>query len=253
MIEEFDLTGKVAIVTGGNGGIGRGIAIGLARAGADVIIAARNEEKTTRVVDEITGLGRRCRGVRCDVQSRDDIQATIDATLKEFGRLDILVNNAGISAGGLPQSIPEETWDSVVGTNLKSVFLFSQAVYPALVKAGGGKIINIGSEYSIFGSAFVLPYSASKGGVIQMTKSLAVAWAGDSIQVNAIIPGWVRTDMTAPVIDNGPFYQGIVQRTPAGRFAEPEEVAGTAVFLASAASDFITGQSIVFDGGYSIA
>ena len=253
MIEEFNLTGKVAIVTGGNGGIGRGIAIGLARAGADIVIAARNEEKTGRVIDEITGLGRRCLGIRCDVQSRDDIKSTVDSTLKEFGRLDILVNNAGISAGGLPQSIPEETWDSVVGTNLKSVFLFSQAVYPALVEAGSGKIINIGSEYSIFGSAFVLPYSASKGGVIQMTKSLAVAWAGDKIQVNAIIPGWVRTDMTASVIDNEPFYQGIVQRTPAGRFAEPEEVAGTAVFLASAASDFITGQSIVFDGGYSIS
>ncbi len=250
MIEEFNLTGKVAIVTGG---IGRGIAIGLARAGADIVIAARNEEKTGRVIDEIIGSGRHGRGIRCDVQSRDDIQTTVDTTLKEFGRLDILVNNAGISAGGPPQSIPEETWDRVVDTNLKSAFLFSQAVYPALVESGGGKIINIGSEYSIFGSASVLPYSVSKGGVIQLTKSLAVAWAGDNIQVNTIIPGWIRTDMTAPVIDNEPFYKGIVQRTPAGRFAEPEEMAGTAVFLASAASDFITGQSIVFDGGYSIA
>lgn len=253
MFNEFDLEGKVAIVTGGNGGIGRGIAVGLACAGADVIIAARNEEKTSQVVDEIKGIGRRCLGIRCDVQKREDIRTTVDTALKEFGAVNILVNNAGISRGGPPQSIPEETWDSVVDTNLKTVFLFSQAVHPALVAAGGGKIINIGSEYSIFGSSFALPYAASKGGVIQLTKSLAIAWASDNIQVNAIIPGWVRTDMTAPIFSNEPFYKVIVQRTPAGRFAEPEEMAGAAVFLASAASNFITGQSIPVDGGYSIA
>jgi len=251
--KEFDLEGKVAIVTGGNGGIGRGIAIGLADAGASIVIAARNEEKTSRVVDEIRGVGRRCMGISCDVQNRKDIQTVVEATLKEFSAVNILVNNAGISRGGLPQTMPEETWDDVVDTNLKTVFLFSQAVHPALVAAGGGKIINIGSEYSIFGSAFTVSYAASKGGVIQLTKSLAVAWAGDNIQVNAIIPGWVRTDMTAPVFSNEPFYKAIVQRTPAGRFAEPEEMAGAAVFLASAASDFITGQSIPVDGGYSIA
>jgi 2-deoxy-D-gluconate 3-dehydrogenase len=249
----FDLSGKAAIVTGGNGGIGRGIALGLAGAGADVVIAARNEEKTAAVTAEIEALGRRCLGVACDVTLREDIDSVIAASLREFGRIDILVNNAGISGGGPPQSIPEETWDRVVNTNLKAGFLFSQAAFPALAGAGGGKVINIGSEYSIFGSAGVLPYSASKGGVIQMTKSLAVAWASSNIQVNAIIPGWVRTDMTAPVIDREPMYRGIVGRTPAGRFAEPEELAGAAVFLASSASDFITGQSIVVDGGYSIA
>jgi len=253
LFKKFGLEGKVAIVTGGNGGIGRGIAIGLADAGADIVIAARNEEKTSRVVDEIKVIGRRCLGVRCDVQKREDIRTTIENTLKEFGTVNILVNNAGISRGGPPQSIPEETWDDVVDTNLKTVFLFSQAVHPALVAAGGGKIVNIGSEYSIFGSAFALPYAASKGGVIQLTKSLAVAWAGDNIQVNAIIPGWVRTDMTAPIFSIEPFYKTIVQRTPAGRFAEPEEMAGAAVFLASEASDFITGQSIPVDGGYSVA
>ncbi len=253
MLNEFDLTGKLAIVTGGNGGIGRGIAVGLARAGADIVIAARNQEKTAKVAEEIRGLKRRCLGIRCDATNRDDIRTTIETTLREFGKLNILVNNAGIAGGGPPQSIPEEVWDSVLDTNLKAAFLFSQAVFPALAEAGGGKIINIGSEYSIFGSARVLPYSASKGGVIQMTKSLAVAWAGDNIQVNAIVPGWIRTDMTANVISDEAWYQTIVQRTPTGRFGEPDELAGAAIFLASPASDFITGQSIVVDGGYAVA
>jgi len=252
-MEEFDLTGKVAIVTGGNGGIGRGIAIGLARAGADIAIAARNEEKTTKVAQEIEGLNRRCLCIRCDVTKREDPRVTVETVLREFGKLNILVNGAGITGGGLPQSIPEEVWERVLGTNLKATFLFCQAVFPALVKAGGGKIINIGSEYSIFGSAIALPYSASKGGVIQLTKSLAVAWATDNIQVNAIIPGWIRTDMTAGIINNKAMYEGIVQRTPAGRFGEPRDVAGAAIFLSSSASDFITGQSIIVDGGYSVA
>jgi len=249
---EFNLTEKVAIVTGANGGIGRGIAIGLAKAGANIVIAARNQEKTTQVVAEIEGFNRRCLGIRCDVRDRDDIQNTVETTLRELGAVNILVNNAGISDGGPPQSISEEVWDKVLDTNLKAAFSFSQVVFPVLNKTGGGKIINIGSEYSIFGSAGVLPYSVSKGGVIQMTKSLAVAWASNNIQVNAIIPGWIRTDMTAPVIDYQPMYQGILQRTPAGRFGEPEEIAGAAIFLASAASDFITGQTIIVDGGYSI-
>ena len=251
-MKEFNLTGKTAIVTGGNGGIGRGIAIGLARAGADVVIAARNEDKTARVLTEIENLERRCLGIRCDVNKRDDIERTVETTLREFGGFNILVNNAGVSGGAPPQTMPEDMWDRVVNTNLKAGFQFCQVAYPALVKAGGGKIINIGSEYSIFGSAMVIHYAASKGGVIQMTKSLAVAWARDNIQVNAIIPGWIRTDMTAPVIDNKAFYENIVQRTPARRFGEPSELAGAAVFLASKASDFITGQNIIVDGGYSV-
>jgi 2-deoxy-D-gluconate 3-dehydrogenase len=253
LLEEFDLTDKVAIITGGNGGIGRGIAIGLARAGADIAIAARNEEKTAKVSNEICSMSRRCLGIRCDVSNRNDISTTVEIVLREFGKLNILVNCAGISNGGLPQSIPEETWDSVLSTNLKATFQFCQTVHPALVKAGGGKIINIGSEYSIFGSAIVLPYSVSKGGVIQLTKSLAVAWAIDNIQVNAIIPGWIRTDMTAGVISNKAWYDAIVQRTPTGRFGEPSDVAGAAIFLSSQASDFITGQNIIVDGGYSVA
>lgn len=248
----FDLDGRVALVTGGNGGIGRGIALGLAEAGADVVIAARDEAKTAGVVAEIEALGRRALGVRCDVNDRADVDAAVAAANEAFGGLAILVNNAGVAGGGLPEEIPEEVWDRVVDTNLKASFVFAQAAHPLLKASGHGKVINIGSEYSLFGSPRVLPYSASKGGVIQLTKSLAVAWAGDHIQVNAIIPGWITTDMTAGVISTPELHDPIISRTPAGRFGEPEECAGAAVFLASQASDFVTGVSIPVDGGYAV-
>ena len=253
MSSAFDLGGRVAIVTGGNGGIGRGIAVGLAEAGADVVIAARDEAKTAAVVEEIRALGHSAAGVRCDVTQRDEIEATVAFAREQFGGLSIVVNNAGVSGGGPPAEIEEAVWDRVLDTNLKAGFQFAQAAYPLLKESGRGKLINIGSEYSLFGSANVVPYAASKGGVIQLTKSLAVAWARDNIQVNAIIPGWITTDMTAPVKDNETFYNQILKRTPARRFGEPEECAGTAVFLASAASDFVTGVSIPVDGGYAIA
>lgn len=249
----FDLSGTVALVTGGNGGIGRGIALGLAEAGASVVIAARNEEKTRAVVAEVEALGRKAAGVACDVLQHADLEAAVARCESEFGRLDILVNNAGVAGGGPPEAIEEATWDRVVDTNLKAVFQCSQLAHPLLKASGRGKVINIGSEYSLFGSPNVVPYASSKGGVIQLTKSLAVAWAKDGIQVNAIIPGWITTDMTQGVLNNETFYNAIVSRTPARRFGEPEELAGTAVFLASHASDFVTGQSVPVDGGYSIA
>ncbi|HXH20536.1 MAG TPA: glucose 1-dehydrogenase [Dehalococcoidia bacterium] len=252
-MSDFDLSGAVAIVTGGNGGIGLGIAEGLARAGADVAIAARNETKTTAAVARIEALGRRCLGLRCDVLDRADIARVVETVEAKLGRISILVNNAGVAAGGRPEALAEEVWDRVVDTNLKAGFLFAQACHPAMVRNGRGKVINIGSEYAIFGSPTVLPYSASKGGVVQMTKSLAVAWARDNIQVNCIIPGWITTDMTAGITRNEEAYRRIVERTPARRFGTPEECAGAAIFLASRASDFVTGQSICVDGGYSIA
>jgi 2-dehydro-3-deoxy-D-gluconate 5-dehydrogenase len=224
MLTEFDLSGRVALVTGGNRGIGRGIALGLARAGADVAIAARSQETTARTVAEVVGLVRRAAGLSCYV--------TVP--------------------GGRPQELGLDVWDRVLDTNLRAVFVSAQAAYPAMQAAGYGKVITVGSEYSIFGSEVVAPYSASKGGVVQLTKSLAVAWARDNIQVNCIIPGWITTDMTAP-LTNTPRYEAIVRRTPARRFGEPDELAGAAVFLASRASDFVTGQSLVVDGGYSIA
>jgi len=239
-------------VTGGNGGIGRGIALALAEAGARVCIAGRNEEKNDAVLAELRDAGHEAMATRCDVNEASDIDATLAATMEAFGRLDILVNNAGIAALAPPESMSDDEWDSVVETNLSSVFRFSRAAYPHLVEEGGGKIINIGSEYSLFGSPLVAGYSASRGGVIQLTKSLAVAWAPHNIQVNAIIPGWITTDMTAPVKEMDDMYRSIVSRTPAGRFGEPEECGGAAVFLASVASDFVTGQSIPVDGGYSV-
>jgi 2-deoxy-D-gluconate 3-dehydrogenase len=252
-VDAFDLTGSVAIVTGGNGGIGRGIALGLAQAGASVVIAARNEEKTAAVVAEIEALGMRALGARCDVTKRAEIDATVSAARDAFGLPTILVNNSGIARQSRPETMSEAAWDEVVDTNLKACFLFAQAVFPSMREAGRGKVINIGSEYSLFGSAAVVSYSASKGGVVQLTKSLAVAWAPHNIQVNCIIPGWIITDMTARGHADPAFSAQIVGRTPAGRWGESEDCAGPAVFLASRASDFVTGVSIPVDGGYAVA
>jgi 2-deoxy-D-gluconate 3-dehydrogenase len=243
----------VAIVTGGNGGIGRGIALGLAKAGADIALAARNQDKLAATKAEIDALGRRCLALSCDVTKRADIDATIQRTRDELGMPTVLVNNAGIGRGSRPEKHSEEDWDAVLDVNLKACFVFAQAMFPAMKEAGRGKVINIGSEYSLFGSSRVVSYSASKGGVIQLTKSLAVAWAPDNIQVNCIIPGWIWTDMTIGIKDNQQFYDHILGRTPAGRFGEPEELGGTAVFLASRASDFVTGVSIPVDGGFAVA
>lgn len=248
----FDLHGKTAIVTGGNGGIGLGIAQGLSDAGANLVILGRNDTKNKSVVAHFKSQQRPIVGMTCDVAIQVDIDRCVAAAVAEFGSIDILINNAGIAGGGPPETIPDDIWDQVLDINLKSVLKFSQAVQPHLKTAGGGKIINIGSMYSIFGSADVLPYSASKGGVIQLTKSLAIAWAQHNIQVNTIIPGWISTEMTAPVMDNKAFYDMIIARTPEGRFGQPEEFAGAAVFLASAASNFVTGISLPVDGGYSI-
>jgi 2-deoxy-D-gluconate 3-dehydrogenase len=252
-MDGFDLSGRVAIVTGGNGGIGRGIALGLAEAGADVAIAARNAEKTAAVVAEIEALGRRALGMSCDVLRKDDIDRAVAETRDRLGVPTILVNNSGIARLAEPERMTEQAWDDVVDTNLKACFLFAQAVHPSMLEAGRGKVINIGSEYSLFGSAAVVSYSASKGGVVQLTKSLAVAWAPQNIQVNCIIPGWIVTDMTARGHADPEFSGRILGRTPAGRWGEPEDCAGPAVFLASRASDFVTGVSIPVDGGYAVA
>jgi 2-deoxy-D-gluconate 3-dehydrogenase len=251
-MDMFDLSGKVALVTGGNGGIGRAIAIGLAAAGADVVIAARNPQKTEAVVAEISALGRRAFGVPCDVQISAEIAAALSAASTRFSGLDILVNNAGVTGGGLPQAIAEEEWDRVVDTNLKAVFVGCKLAHPLLKARGGGKIINVGSEYGRFGSPWVLPYACAKGGVTQLSKSLAIAWAADKIQVNQIVPGWIRTDMTRAAEQNEWFRDQILNRTPDRRFGEPEDCAGAAVFLASAASNFVTGQALFVDGGYSV-
>jgi 2-deoxy-D-gluconate 3-dehydrogenase len=249
----FDLTGKVALVTGGNGGIGKGMAVGLARAGASIVVAARDEKKTGSALEEIRADGAEAIGVRCDVTDAASVEAAVEAATAAFGGLDILVNNAGTTVRAYPQDTPPEDWSRVLDVNLSGVFRVSCAARPAFVERGGGKIINIGSMMSIFGSEYAAAYAASKGGVVQLTKSCAVAWAEDNIQVNAVLPGWITTAMTDGLIRQFPErYQMIVDRTPAGRWGRPPDMAGVAVFLASAASDFVTGTAIPVDGGYAV-
>ena len=248
----FDLSGKTALVTGGNGGIGLGIARGLAGAGANVVVAARNADKTAAAVEEIRGMGVGALGVSMDVLDEGSVSDGVKASAAEFGGVDILVNNAGIGIRKPPQDYTLDEWRQVVGINLDGTFLCAREVYPLMKDAGGGKIINIGSMTSVFGSDWVAAYSASKGGVVQLTKSLAVAWASDNIQVNAILPGWIHTDLTAPIRDqHNERYEYIRSRIPHGRWGEPDEMGGAAAFLASAASDYVTGVSLPVDGGYT--
>ena len=253
-MELFDLHGKVAIVTGGNGGLGRGMAVGLARAGADLVIAARNVTKTAATAAEFREqCGVRVLELRVDVCQEADIHTMVTETMQAFGRIDILVNNAGTNIRKSPDELTATEWHTVIDTNLSSAFLCAQAVYAPMVQGGGGKIINNGSMFSLFGGSHVLAYAASKGGIVQLTKSLAVAWAKDNIQVNAILPGWLYTDLTNGAIQQMPeLHDRVLQRTPQGRWGEPEDLAGTAVFLASKASDFVTGMALPVDGGYSI-
>jgi 2-deoxy-D-gluconate 3-dehydrogenase len=248
----FELTGRVAIVTGGNGGIGFGMARGLARAGARVVVAARNEKKSRAAVRELKALGSGALAITADVTDERSIGALVSETVKRCGRLDILVNNAGINIRKPAQELTLDEWREVLDTNLTSAFLCSRAAYPHMKNAGGGKIINIGSMLSIFGASFAPAYGASKGGVVQLTKSLAVAWAKDNIQVNAVLPGWIDTDLTRKAREQ---IQGlnerVLSRSPSGRWGGIEDFEGIAVFLAGAASAFITGTAIPVDGGYS--
>ncbi len=250
----FDLSGKVAVVTGGNSGIGRGMAMGLAEAGATVVIAARDDEKSQRVAAEIEAASGRALPVHVDVTDAVAISKMVDQVLSELGRIDILINNAGTNIRQLPQDTEIEAWRTVIETNLTSALLCSQAVYPAMKAAGGGKIINNGSMASIFGFAQGVAYAAAKGGVVQLTKSLAVAWAEDNIQVNCLLPGWVDTPLTIGARRDIPgLHDKVVARCPAGRWGTTEDFAGIAVFLAGAGSDYITGTAIPVDGGYSCA
>lgn len=247
----FDLTGRVAIVTGGNGGIGLGMAKGLIEAGASVVIAGRNKEKSAKAA---ASLGDRARAIEVDVANEASVQALVDQSASIFGRIDILVNNAGIAIRKQPETYTLDEWRQVIDTNLTSAFMCSKAVYPHMVKAGGGKIINIGSILSIFGIPVAVPYGATKGGVVQMARSFAAAWAKDNIQVNTILPGWIDTDLTetARVQIEG-LNERVLARTPAKRWGDPADFAGITVFLSSSASDFVTGTAIPIDGGYSIS
>ena len=248
----FDLSENVAIVTGGNGGIGRSIAIGLAKAGASVAIFGRNEVKNESTLAELKEIGIPAMAVNIDITKRTELAPALKKVEQELGNVSILVNNAGIAvlSGGILNETEEE-WDGLIEIQLNAVFLLSKLVAKSMVNHKRGKIINIGSMYSFFGSSFAPSYSTAKGAVIQLTKSMAIELAPYNIQVNAIAPGWFVTDMTAAV-QTMPLNDEIIMRTPAGRWGQPEELAGTAVFLASNASDFVTGETIRVDGGYAI-
>ena len=249
----FDLTGRVAIVTGGNGGIGLGMARGLAAAGASIVIAGRNQAKSEAAVTELATSGVKAIALTVDVNDTRSVKAMVADTLKAFGRIDILITNAGINIRKPPQEIALEEWNEVIQTNLTSAFVASQAVHPAMKESGGGKIINIGSMLSIFGASFAPAYGASKGGIVQFTRSCAIAWAPDNIQCNAVLPGWIDTELTQNArreVDG--LYDKVLARSPSGRWGAPGDFAGIAVFLASRASDFVTGAAIPVDGGFSV-
>jgi 2-deoxy-D-gluconate 3-dehydrogenase len=249
----FDLQGKVAIVTGGNGGIGLGMARGLASAGARVVVAARNVEKSDAAVVELARFGGEPLAISVDVADEGSVRGLVEQTLECCGRLDVLVNNAGVNIRKPVQDLALDEWHRVLDTNLTGGFLTCREAYPAMKRAGGGKIINVGSMFSIFGGATVPAYGASKGGLVQLTRSLAVAWARDNIQVNAVLPGWIDTDLTRDArrqIDG--LHDSVLRRTPASRWGSIDDLAGVAVFLASPGSDFITGAAIPVDGGFSI-
>lgn len=251
-MKQFDLSGRVAIVTGGNGGLGLGMARGLAQAGAAIAVAARDASKGKKAVEELNASGLRCGFYPLQVSAKSSCATMVERVIGDFGRCDILINNAGMNIRKRPEEISADEWREVLDVNLGGALFCAQAVYPHMKAAGRGKIVNIGSMYSIFGAPYVPAYAASKGALVQLTRSLACAWAADNIQVNAILPGWLDTDLTRRAreqIDG--LHETVLARTPAARWGEPDDLAGAAVFFSSAASDFVTGASLAVDGGYS--
>lgn len=246
----FDLTGRVAIVTGGSAGLGRQMAQGLAEMGANVVLCARNKERCEQAAEELRQIGVQSLALGCDVRNPEQIRAVVEATISQFGRIDILINNAGTSWGAPVEEMRLEHWNKVIETNLTATFLFSQAVGRHIVPQHKGKIINIASVAGLRGASPELQaigYHASKGGVIAFTKDLACKWAPHNIQVNAIAPGWFPTHMSAVVIEQNK--EALRKRIPAGRFGSDDDLKGAAVFLASDASNYVTGHVLVVDGG----
>jgi len=246
----FDLTGKVALVTGGGRGLGRGMAFALAQAGADVAVTSRTKSQLEETAKAIEALGRRAFAVTCDVTQPESIEKTVEAVLDRFGRLDILVNAAGVNKRMPSLEVTPELWDLIVDTNLKGTFFCCQAAAKVMKEQGGGKIINIGSLASEIGLPRRAPYTAAKSGVLGLTKALAVEWASNNICINAIGPGYYRTEMTEPLFADKEWTKKLLARIPMKRAGLPEDLAGAVIFLASKASDYVTGQIIYVDGGF---
>ena len=250
ILEKFNLKDKVAIVTGASSGLGEGMSLALSEAGANLVLVSRRIQLLQKVAKLTSKTGQQSFCFSADVSKKEEVENVVEKTVNNFGRIDILVNVAGINRRNLVENFSEEDWDAVININLKGTFLFSQAVGKVMIKQNKGKIINIASMTSIFGGENIPAYSASKGGITQLTKAFAVAWAKYNINVNAIGPGWFKTPMTKSLYEDKDINSQTLSRIPMKRWGEPEDLAGTVVFLASEASDFITGATIYVDGGY---
>ena len=247
----FDLSGKVAVITGGNGGIGLGCAKGLAAASASIAIWARDLEKSAAAIAELESMDVRAKAYQVDVKSESDLARATAETVKDFGGIDILIANAGVNIRMRPEKFTDAIIDEIIDVNLKAVFHCAQLVYPEMKKRGGGKIILIGSLTSVQGLGVASIYSATKGAVVQLGKSLAAAWGADNIQVNTILPGWIVTEMTSVTRAVPGLQEHVLSRTPAGRWGRPADFAGIATYFASSASDYVTGTDIQIDGGFT--
>ena len=246
----FSLEGRVALVTGASRGIGKGIAVGFASAGANLALVARSESTLIEAQKEIQAIGVRAEIFPCDLSQTEGISDLVTTVSGSYGRIDILVNNAGTTHRDSAVDFPEERWDDVVKMNLKSVWLLSQQVGRSMVQRGSGKIINIASLLSFSGGIRTLAYAASKGGVAQLTKALANEWASKGVNVNAIAPGYIKTDMTSAILNDPVRVAEFMDRIPAGKFGTPDDMAGAAVFLASEAASYIHGHILTVDGGW---
>lgn len=251
-LEIFDLNGKVAMVTGGTRGLGEVAAMALAKAGADVAVCGRNQDDLDRVSKAVLELGRKAAGFSLDVTSKHNIREGVDRILDEFGRVDILVNNAGVNHRVPVLDYSEEAWDLVIDTNLKGYFLVTQAIAPQMLENGYGKVINMSSIMGAVALPNQLAYASSKGGVDQMTKVMALEWAKQGVRVNAIGPTYFETDLVKQIRNDPERFNFINERTPMGRWGHLPELEGIVIFLAAPASDFITGQTIYIDGGWTI-